>query len=499
MINKLIEIKNITKTFGGVTALKNVSFIINKGECHALMGENGAGKSTLGKIIAGIHKPDSGTVLLNNLPVVFNSPRDAYKKGISMVHQELAFCPDLTVAENLMLGKYPQKWGIKIDKQKMFQNAASMLNKIDADIDPMQIMRNLSTAQNQMVQIANAVSTGSEIIIFDEPTSSLSEKEVISLFKLINKLKEKKTTIIYVSHRMNEIFEICDKVTVLRDGEYINTAHTSNVTKEKLIEMMIGRKIDEYFPGHINNKNGQTILTVNNLNSPNKFQNISFELKAGEILGFAGLVGSGRSEIALSLFGLDKNITGKIFVNEKELKPGNIKESLAAGIGLVPEDRKIQGLALGLSCKQNFSMPSLNDFSRYGVLNKGIEEKETEHYFKMLNIKTNSFNENVENLSGGNQQKVVLAKWLERKSNILIVDEPTRGIDIGSKTAIHNLIDQLAQKGVGIILISSELPEVINLSTRILVMFNGKIVKEFLRNEADQETILRYMTGENND
>ncbi len=499
MINKLIEVKNITKTFGGVTALKNVSFGINKGECHALMGENGAGKSTLGKIIAGIHKPDSGSVLLNNNPVHFNSPRDAYKHGISMVHQELAFCPDLSVAENLMMGKYPEKWGIKIDKQKMFSDAQNMLNEINANIDPSELMRNLSTAQNQMVQIANAVSTGSEIIIFDEPTSSLSENEVISLFKLINKLKEKNITIVYVSHRMNEIFEICNKITVLRDGEYINTVNTADVTKEDLIEMMIGRKMDEYFPQCVNNKKGEILLEIKNLSSPNQFNNISFELRAGEILGFAGLVGSGRSEIALSLFGLNNNITGSILVNGKELKPGSVKESLAAGIGLVPEDRKIQGLALGLSCKENFSMPNLQSFSHFGVLNKGIEDIETERYFKMLNVKTSSFNENVENLSGGNQQKIVLAKWLVRNSKILIVDEPTRGIDVGSKTAIHNLIDELAQKGIGIILISSELLEVINLSTRILVMNSGKIVKEVLRNEADQETILRYMTGENND
>lgn len=490
-----IELKNITKTFGGVVALKNVSLSICKGECFALMGENGAGKSTLGKVLAGIHRADSGETFIDGKRIVINSPRDAFNNGISMVHQELSFCPDLSIAENLMLGKYPVKWGIKIDKEKMQQNALQLLEQIELDINPNELMKNLSTAQNQMIQIANAIATGSDIIIFDEPTSSLSEKEVISLFKLIKKLKEQKITIIYVSHRMDEIFEICDKVAVLRDGEYVDTCKIGEVTKANLIEKMIGRRIDEYFPNYLNTVQKNVLLKVENLSSKGKFENVSFELHAGEILGFAGLVGAGRSEVAVSLFGLDNNSFGNVTVDGKKLKLNNVDDSLENGIVLVPEDRKLQGLALGLSCKDNFALPNLNQFCKFGVLNKSLEQNVVNDYFSKVSVKTDSVDSAVENLSGGNQQKIVLAKWIAHKSKILIVDEPTRGIDIGSKTAIHNLIDKLAQSGMGIILISSELPEVINLSSRIIVMRNGKMVKMFNRGEANQDILLRYMTG----
>ncbi len=493
--NNYIELKNITKTFGGVVALKNVSLSICKGDCFALMGENGAGKSTLGKILAGIHKADSGETIINGKIIQINSPRDAFNNGISMVHQELSFCPDLSIAENLMLGKYPLRWGIKIDNEKMLLNAEQLLKQIELDINPNELMKNLSTAQNQMIQIANAIATGSDIIIFDEPTSSLSEKEVVSLFKLIKKLKEQNITLIYVSHRMDEIFEICNKVAVLRDGEYVDTCKISEVTKAQLIEKMIGRKIEEYFPSYLDTVKTDVILKVENLSSKGKFEDISFELHAGEILGFAGLVGAGRSEIAVAIFGLDNNVTGNVTIDGNKLSLNNVDNSLENGIVLVPEDRKLQGLALGLSCKENFSLPNLNQFSKLGVLNKGLEQEIVNNYFSKVSVKTDSVDSAVENLSGGNQQKIVLAKWIAHNSKLLIVDEPTRGIDIGSKTAIHNIIDELAQTGMGIVLISSELPEVINLSSRIIVMRNGKMVKEFTRGEANQDLLLRYMTG----
>jgi ABC-type sugar transport system ATPase subunit len=497
MSQPFIQFKNITKTFGGVVALRDVTVEVARGECHGLMGENGAGKSTLGKVLAGIHKPDSGEMLIDGKPHSFNSPRDAMNASIAMVHQELAFCKDLSVAENLSMGHYPRKLGVIVDKAEMERRALQLLSKIGVtNLDVERPMSELSTAQEQLVQISAAVGIDPQIVIFDEPTSSLAEPDAQNLFKLIETLKEKGMTMIYVSHRMPELFRLCDKISVLRDGQYVGTLAKAEATQDAIVKMMIGRSVAEYFPQHISAKAGEVVLRVSNLNSPGRFRDINFEVRAGEIVGFAGLVGSGRSEVAKAIFGLDSSATGKVELNGKPLPLGSTKASMRAGVGLVPEDRKRQGLVLDLPIRANVSLAILDRLrGAIGMLKRKEEAEVSTDYFGKLRVKASSMEAPPSSLSGGNQQKVVLAKWLARGGKLLVVDEPTRGVDVGAKAAIHGLIDQLASQGIAIILISSELPEVINLSTRIFVMRDGKIAGELSREKSTQEAVLRLMAG----
>jgi ABC-type sugar transport system ATPase subunit len=490
-----VEFSEITKTFGGTVALNSVSLSVEEGECHALMGENGAGKSTLGKILAGIHRPDSGAVTLRGRPARFLNPRDARHAGIGMVHQELTFCPDLSVAENLSLGNYPHRFGFLLDRHRLRERAREQLRDIAPEIDPATSMRELSVAQNQLIQIAAAVATGARILIFDEPTSALSEGESARLFELLQRLRGRGVTIMYVSHRMSEVFQVCDRISVLRDGKLVGTLDREDANQEKIIQMMIGRQIEEYFPEHLGGEPGSELLHVKCLSSPGKFQDVSFSVRAGEIVGFAGLVGSGRSEVARALFGLDQKAIGSIALIGTDLSGSPLRTRMKRGIALVPEDRKRQGLALILSCRLNFSLTILERIRRFFFLSRRLEHQELDTYFSRLKIKTASYDSIAASLSGGNQQKIVLAKWLARHSRLLILDEPTRGIDVGAKAAIHALIDELASQGLGIILISSELPEVLNLSTRILVMRDGRLVGELQRHEATQELLLRMMSG----
>jgi ABC-type sugar transport system ATPase subunit len=491
-----IQFKAITKTFGGVIALKDVTVDIARGECHGLMGENGAGKSTLGKVLAGIHKPDSGEMYIDGKLYSFNSPRDAMDAGVAMVHQELAFCRDLSVAENLSMGHYPRKLGVMVDKAEMERRATQLLSKIGVSLDVSKPMNELSTAQEQLVQISAAVGINPRIVVFDEPTSSLAEPDAQNLFKLIESLKEAGMTMIYVSHRMPELFRLCDKISVLRDGQYVGTLPRAEATQDAVVKMMIGRSVADYFPQHVSAKAGEIVLRVNNLSSAGRFRDVNFEVRAGEILGFAGLVGSGRSEIAKAIFGLDSSATGTVEINGKPLALGSTKGSMAAGVGLVPEDRKRQGLVLGLPIRANVSLAILDRLrGAIGLLKRKKEEAISTDYFAKLRVKASSMEAPPSSLSGGNQQKVVLAKWLARGGKLLIVDEPTRGVDVGAKAAIHALIDDLASQGLAVILISSELPEVINLSTRILVMREGRIAGELSRAEASQEAVLRLMAG----
>lgn len=492
-----VQFRAITKTFGGVTALSEVSVGLLRGECHGLMGENGAGKSTLGKVLAGIHKPDTGEVLIEGIPHRFGSPRDALAAGIAMVHQELAFCPDLSVAENLCLGRYPRRLGgLLLDRAAMNRRAEELLADIGVTLDVTRPMRELSTAQEQVVQIASAVGSNPRILVFDEPTSSLSAPEADALFLLIEKLKARGLTLIYVSHRMPELFRLCDRISILRDGRYVGTLAKAAMNHEAVVQMMIGRSVTDYFPQHIGSAAGSVVLSVKNLASPGKFSGIAFDVRAGEILGFAGLVGSGRSEIAQAIFGLDPRATGSVEMDGKPLVLGSVKSSLRAGVGLVPEDRKRQGCVLGMPCRANVSMAMLDRLQHLGMLLDRKKEKAvTSDYFNRLNVKAASLEAPVSSLSGGNQQKIVLAKWLARGGRLLIVDEPTRGVDVGAKAAIHELIDQLARQGLAVVLISSELPEVINLSTRILVMREGHLVGELSRTNATQDAVLRLMTG----
>jgi ABC-type sugar transport system ATPase subunit len=495
MPDPFIEYRSITKTFAGVTALDDVSFTIERGECHGLMGENGAGKSTLGKVLAGIHRPDSGAVLIGGKTIALSSPADAARAGVGMVHQELAFCPDLSIAENLAMGSYPRKFGLIVDRAEMRRRAETLLQRIGVWLDVDRTMRSLSTAQEQLVQIASAVGTGAQILIFDEPTSSLSQVDAENLFKLMDQLKARGVTMIYVSHRMPEVFRLCDRLTVLRDGKYVGTLSRQQATEEAVVRMMIGRSIEAYFPQHLSAQPGETILRVEQLSSPGKFRDVSFSVRAGEIVGFAGLVGAGRSEIAKAIFGLDPRANGAVSFGGAPMVLGNIHEAMRRGMALVPEDRKREGLVLMMGGRQNFSLAMLRRLRRLGRIDRRAERSLASQYFERLRVKTPSLEAPVAGLSGGNQQKVALAKWLARDAKLLIVDEPTRGVDVGAKAAIHALIDDLARQGVAVILISSELPELMNLSTRILVMRDGRLAGELPREQISQESVMRLMAG----
>lgn len=492
-----LHLERVSKAFGGTRALDGVTLTLEQGEVHALMGENGAGKSTLGKILAGIHMPDSGSLRIGGRTMRFTSPREARRTGIAMVHQELACCPDLSVAENLALGHYPTRGNMFVDHKAMQTNARGLLENIGASLDVRSMMRGLSVAQHQLVQIAAAVGSGARILIFDEPTSALSEADATRLLALIGQLRDRGVTVIYISHRMGEVFSLCSHISVLRDGRLMGTLTASDATQDAVIEMMIGRRIKEYFPAHLASAPGRELLHVEHLCSPGKFDDVSLAIRAGEIVGLAGLVGAGRTELATAIFGLDPDARGTIALDGTDISRSSVRSRMKAGLGFVPEDRKRFGLALNLSCRINFSLTLLALLSRMGFLRTRSENALLSKYFTELGIKTASFESEAGNLSGGNQQKIVLAKWLARSTHILLLDEPTRGIDVGAKAAIHELIDTLARTGKAILLVSSELPEILHLSTRILVMRDGRLAGELQRTGATQDMLLRMMSGLN--
>ncbi len=490
----MIVFDHITKRFPGVLALDRVSFQIAHASCHALIGENGAGKSTLGKILAGVYTADAGEIRLDNNPIRPANPLIARQSGIAMVHQELAFCPNLTVAENLCLGDLPGRAGW-LDRTRMRGRATAMLHEIGAQLDVDRPIGELSTGQEQIVQIAAAVGTCARVIVMDEPTSSLTAHESEHLFLLLAQLKERGITVIYVSHRMEEIFRLCDTVTVLRDGRHVATENVASTHPDRVIHQMIGRDVVSHTPRHLSHAPGNEMLRVENLNSPGRFRNVSFTLHAGEVLGFAGLVGAGRSEIAQAIFGLDEAVTGKVFVRGKGLPLGSIDDALAAGVGFLPEDRKRLGLVLSMNCRANTSLATLNRLTRFGLIRQQEEDRLARRYADRLRVKTPSLNALIAGLSGGNQQKIALAKWLARECDILIVDEPTRGIDVGAKAEIHQLLDELACQGLALLVISSELPEVLNLSRRILVLREGEVAGELQRADFSQANLMRLMAG----
>jgi ABC-type sugar transport system ATPase subunit len=489
----MIELRNISKHFGGVRALTDVSLRIDRGHVHGLMGENGAGKSTLGKVLSGIHTPDTGEILLDGKPHRFRSPADALAAGVGMVHQELAFCPDLSVAENLCMGHYPRRRGL-VDRAAMRMRASQLLQEIGLSIDVDRSMRDLSTAQEQGVQIAAAVGTNARVIVFDEPTASLSARESEALFELIGKLKARGITLIYVSHRMPEVLALCDTISVLRDGAYVGELSRGQATHEKLVEMMTGRVINMDRTGGTRSP-GPVRLAVRGLCSPGKFSDISFDVRAGEIVGVAGLVGAGRSEVACAIFGLDARASGKVLVDDKPLELGSVTRSIGAGISLVPEDRKRQGLVLSMSVRHNTTLASLDLISTGPILNLARDECTASDMVTRLGTKTASIDTPVRQLSGGNQQKVVIGKWLARSGVVLIVDEPTRGVDIGAKQVIHQLLDRLARQGTAILMISSELPELLASADRILVMREGRLLTDVPSANADEQILLRLMVG----
>ena len=489
-----LSFHSITKRFPGDLALDGVSFEVERGSCHALVGENGAGKSTLGKILAGVYVADEGEAHLDGKPVDAPNPLAARKLGIAMVHQELAFCPNLTVAENLCLGDLPRRAGF-LDKRRMRERARHMLREIEAEFDVDLPISELSTGQEQLVQIAAALGTNAQVIIMDEPTSSLSVRESEHLFELLAKLKRRGITVIYVSHRLEEIFRLCDAVTVLRDGRHVATEPIAVTNPERVIHQMVGREVKQYTSQHLSRDLGEELLRVENLSSPGKFNNISFTVRRGEILGFAGLVGAGRSEVAQAIFGLDDAATGRAFVRGKELALGSVTGALKAGIGFLPEDRKRLGLVLTMNCRENTSLAVLRRLSLGGFVRRRQERALASRYVEQLRVKTHSLEAPMVGLSGGNQQKIALAKWLARECAILIVDEPTRGVDVGAKAEIHHLLDDLACQGLALLAISSELPEVMNLSRRILVMRQGRVAGELARADFSQPALMRLMAG----
>lgn len=489
-----LEFERITKRFPGVLALDRVSFGVAEGECHALIGENGAGKSTLGKILAGVYTSDGGRIRLGGKMIDPSNPVTARKLGIAIVHQELAFCPNLSVAENLCLGALPRRFGM-VNRAEMRARASAMLEDIEAEIDPALPIGRLSTAQEQMVQIAAALGVNARIIVMDEPTSSLSVRESEHLFKLIGRLKKRGVTLLYVSHRMEEIFRLCGSISVLRDGRHIATERISETSPDRVIHQMIGRSITVSAPRHLDQPLGEEVLKVEDLSSPGKFRGIHFNLRRGEVLGLAGLVGAGRSEVAQAIFGLDPRATGRVWLNGQSLELGRVKSALAGGMGYLPEDRKRQGLVLTMNCRENGSLAALPLLTRAGFIQRTRERGVVSEFVERLQVKAPSIEAPISGLSGGNQQKVALAKWLARHCGLLIVDEPTRGVDVGAKAEIHRLLDELALQGAALLVISSELPEIMNLSRRILVLREGVQMGELQRAEFSQAALMSLMAG----
>jgi ABC-type sugar transport system ATPase subunit len=489
-----VTFEHVTKRFPGALALEDVSFSIAAGSCHALCGENGAGKSTLGKVLAGLHRPDSGRVLVHGVPVDFTGPEQALAAGIGIVHQELAFCENLSVAENLCLGSLPSK-GPFLSRRDMRRRAEELLAVTGARVDVGRTVGDLTIAQQQMIQIAAAIGSGARLIVFDEPTSSLSQHEAGRLYELIDRLRSQGVTAIYVSHRMEEIFRLCDAVTVLRDGRHVATAPIASVDRGSLVRMMIGRTLDEYFPAHVQASPGPELLRVEDLSSPAGFSSISFSLRAGEVLGFAGLVGAGRSELAQALFGLDPDASGAIYVRGERAEIRSPRTAMRLGLGLVPEDRKRQGLVLSMTAAGNTTLATLRSLARLTFIDGSAEREVARTYFERLRVRAAGPDAPTAGLSGGNQQKLVLAKWLAARCTILILDEPTRGVDVGAKAEIHALIDDLAARGSAVILISSELPEILNLSTRVIVLREGRVAGELTRERATQDAVMRLMAG----
>lgn len=494
MGGKLFEMKSVDKQFPGVYALKGVNFELDSGEVHALLGENGAGKSTLMKILGGIYSIDGGEIYINGIKEQIDTVRDAQSLGISIIHQELALVPYLSVAENIYLGHEPKKSTGLIDFSIINNEAQNLLKDFDLDIDAKIEVRKLTVAQQQMVEIIKAVSFNSKIIIMDEPTSSLTDQEVSSLFETIRSLTKKGVGIVYISHRMEELFEISDRITVLRDGEYIGTVDTEETSHDELIHMMVGRELENYYVRDYRTIE-EPILKVEGLTKENVLEDINFELNKGEILGFSGLVGAGRSELMKCIFGLDSYDQGKIYINDKKVSINNPNDAILSGIGYVPEDRKEEGLFLLESVGYNISIKILDKFMKFLRVNRRIEIDEIEKFIDILSIRTPSKEQHVNKLSGGNQQKVLIAKWLATEPEVLILDEPTRGVDVGAKAEIYSIMNELIKEGVSIIMISSDLPEVINMSDRVAVMSGGKVQTILEREEFSQEKIMHYATG----
>ena len=509
----LLGIENVSKEFPGVKALDGVSMDVRKGEVHALVGENGAGKSTLIKILAGVYRKDSGRILFEGKAVDFHTSTDSLRLGIKVVFQELALVPYMSVAENVFLESFPLKKNKTIDWSRMNDRTAEILLSIGLPINPKNRVASLTVSQQQMIEIARALSHEAKIVVMDEPTSALSPKEIEFLFEVIRKLKRIGIGIIYVTHKLEEVFEISDRVTVLRDGRHISTKNIEETNTDEVVRGMVGRSIKTLFPrthaaagaggpqaglpsssGHAAARppvaQPPVVLRVEALSTEKKLKNVSLEVHAGEVMGVFGLLGAGRTELAKAIFGLDPVASGKVFIDGRELKAGSTSHSTKSGLGFLTENRKEEGLVLQMSVTQNITLPSVRELASFGLIRRKLEDQRSGEFVDRFSIKTPSLRQKVMFLSGGNQQKVLIARWLMKKLKVIILDEPTRGIDVGAKAEIHRLIDELAKGGLAVLVMTSEMPELLGVSDRVLVMSKGRITGEFGREEATQEKIL---------
>lgn len=488
----ILKLNHVSKHYPGVVALDDLNIDFKEGEVHAMVGENGAGKSTMIKSISGAITPTGGTIEIDGETFDSMTPARSRQHGIAVIYQEFTLIPVLSAAENIFMGEFLMK-GMVLNQKEMERRAAELFKKLKVKIDPSAKVADLTTGYQQIVEIAKAISKDAKILIMDEPSAPLTTSEVEALYKIVDTLKEQGVTIIYVSHRMEEIFRLTDRVSILRDGKYIATVNTKETTKAELIRLMVGRELNETYPTR-KKKANETILAIKNL-SGNGVKDISFDVKKGEILGLAGLIGAGRTELAQLLFGYEKVDSGEIILKGKKIHPGDCIEAIEAGIALVPEDRKRQGLVLEMTIRENTTMPSLRKISRLSAINRKKEKEMSERYRENLRTKTPSIEQKAKNLSGGNQQKVVLAKWLAMDPDILIFDEPTRGIDVGAKQEIYNIMNDLANNGKTIIMISSDMEELIGMSDRVVVLCKGRLTGVLKKEEISQELILAKSAG----
>ena len=491
----LLAVRSVAKSFGAVAAVRDVSFPLYAGEVHALVGENGAGKSTIVKMLAGVHRPDAGTIELDGRPLELTSPADALAAGIAVIYQEPTLFPDLTVAENIVMGRQPRRSLRRVDRRAMNALASGFFARLGVAIDPDRPARGLSIADQQIVEIAKALSLDARVIVMDEPTAALSGVEVERLFAVARALREDGAALLFISHRFEEITALCQRVTIMRDGRHVSTDPLADLTVDEIVRRMVGRPLDTLFPKR-EVPLGDVVLQVEGLGRRGVFSDVSFEVRAGEIVALAGLVGAGRSEVVRAVFGVDRPDAGQVRVNGVALRPGSSRAAMAAGVALVPEDRRQQGLVIEASIARNAASTRLRSLARLGLLFGSAERRLAQEWTARLQTRYASLDDPVARLSGGNQQKVVLAKWLSTQPRVLIVDEPTRGIDVATKAEVHRLMSDLAAEGVAIVMVSSELPEVLGMADRVLVMREGRLVAEIPRERADEESVMFAATGQ---
>ncbi|MEV0115767.1 sugar ABC transporter ATP-binding protein [Streptomyces sp. NPDC050844] len=490
----VLAVQGLSKSFGAVRALHDVSLELYAGEAHALAGENGAGKSTLIKTLAGVHRPDAGGLSLDGRPVVFHGPGDARDAGVAVIYQEPTLFPDLSVAENIFMGRQPRRSLGRVDHKAVHAAAGALFKRLAVNLDPEQPARGLSIADQQIVEIAKALSFDARVLIMDEPTAALTGSEVARLFGVVRALREQGAAVLFISHRIEEIFELCQRVTTLRDGALIASEPLDGLTEDDLVRRMVGRDLDELYPKQ-DTQVGEVALSVRRLTREGVFTDVSFDVRRGEIVGLAGLVGAGRSEVARAVFGVDRWDAGTVEVQGRALVNGAPSTAMAAGLALVPEDRRAQGLVMDMSIERNIGLTGLRTTVRAGLMDRGAERSRSLDWAVRLQVKYARIADAVGTLSGGNQQKVVLAKWLATRPQVLIVDEPTRGIDVGTKAEVHRLLSELAADGVAVLMISSDLPEILGMADRVLVMHEGRLTAEIPRARATEESVMAAATG----